>query len=60
MKGKVATITRFVTDNDEWSGITGVLVTYEKVLYVSTVSVTPHYNVKKSLTKEFQKSLHVS
>ena len=35
-------LTRFVTDNNEWSGITGVLVTYENVLYVSTVSVTPH------------------
>ena len=26
---------------NEWSGITGVLVTYENVLYVSAVSVTP-------------------
>ena len=39
---KVATLTRFVTDNNEWSGITGALVMYENALYVSTVSVTPH------------------
>ena len=35
-------LTRSVTDNNEWFGITGVLVTYENALYVSTVSVTPH------------------
>ena len=43
---KVATLTRSVTDNNEWFGIIGVLVTYENVLYVSTVSVTPQQGVE--------------
>ena len=38
---KIGTLTRFVTDNNEWFAITGVLVSYESVLYVSTMSVTP-------------------
>ena len=42
-------LTTFVTDNNEWFGITGVLVTYENVLYVSTVSVTPHNVDTKSI-----------
>ena len=42
----IATLTRFITDNNEWFGITEVLVTYDNVSYVSAVSVTPHSPIR--------------
>ena len=42
----IACLFTAVTYNNDWFGITGVLVTYENVLYVSTVSVTPHSPIR--------------
>ena len=53
------TLTRLVTDNNEWFEITGVLVTYENVLYLSAMSVGPQLSTS-SMYVRTQKYVHLT